>query len=80
MPVSTLTSKGQVTVPKEIRDLLKLTQGQQLDFQVRAGGQVVLRPKNRDVRRLKGIVGVKRAKPVTIRQLNESIADGYADV
>jgi antitoxin PrlF len=39
-----LTSKGQVTVPKHIRDALNLTPGSAVDFAVNASGQVVLNP------------------------------------
>ena len=39
---TTLTVKGQVTIPKQIRDALNLTPGSQLDFAVNKEGQVVL--------------------------------------
>lgn len=39
-----LTSKGQVTVPKHIRDALNLAPGSAVDFAVNASGQVVLHP------------------------------------
>lgn len=41
---TTLTSKGQVTVPKHIRDALHLLPGTPVDFAVNALGQVVLHP------------------------------------
>ena len=41
---TTLTSKGQVTVPKHIRDALHLLPGCAVDFGVNDQGQVVLRP------------------------------------
>ena len=37
-----LTSKGQVTIPKRIRDALHLLPGAAVEFSVEAGGQVVL--------------------------------------
>ena len=39
-----LTSKGQVTIPKRIRDALQLTPGTLVEFSVNAGGEVVLHP------------------------------------
>jgi antitoxin PrlF len=39
-----LTSKGQVTIPKHIRDALHLAPGSAVDFAVNASGQVVLNP------------------------------------
>ena len=41
---TTLTSKGQVTIPKHIRDALHLQPGAAVEFSVNAGGEVVLRP------------------------------------
>lgn len=39
---TTLTSKGQVTIPKPIRDELQLQPGAAVDFAVNAAGEVVL--------------------------------------
>lgn len=41
---TTLTSKGQVTIPKRIRDALQLLPGTAVEFSVNAGGDVVLHP------------------------------------
>ncbi len=39
---TTLTSKGQVTIPKQIRDALNLIAGTAVDFAVNRDGEVVL--------------------------------------
>lgn len=39
---TTLTSKGQVTIPKQIRDALHLLPGSTVDFAVNADGEVVI--------------------------------------
>lgn len=41
---TTLTSKGQVTIPKHIRDALRLLPGAAVEFSVNPGGEVVLHP------------------------------------
>ena len=46
MPTA-LTSKGQVTIPKRIRDALHLQPGTPVEFSVNAGGEVVLHPASR---------------------------------
>lgn len=76
MAVATLTSKGQTTIPKEIRDLLGLEPGDKLDFIVEADGRVVLRPATRDVRELRGILRRKGRKPVTLEEMDRAIAEG----
>lgn len=43
---TTLTSKGQVTIPKQIRDALHLTPGSSVDFAVNRDGDVVLHKAN----------------------------------
>jgi AbrB family looped-hinge helix DNA binding protein len=77
MATSTLTTKGQITIPKEIREHFKLRAGHRLEFQIGADGLVVMRPRNRDVRELKGILRLKRRKPVSIEQMNKAIAEGF---
>ena len=76
MPTSTLTSKGQITLPKEIRDRLQLKTGQKIEFSVTEGGQVLMRPRSSALS-LKGIVKVKPGQNVSIDQLNAAIADGW---
>ena len=57
---STLTAKGQVTIPKAVRDFLGLKPGSKVRFEMHYGGQVVLRPdypakRRRHLDRLRGI-------------------------
>ncbi|NWG76287.1 MAG: AbrB/MazE/SpoVT family DNA-binding domain-containing protein [Rubrivivax sp.] len=51
--MTTLTSKGQVTIPKRIRDELRLLPGTRVEFSVNAAGEVVLHQarSGRDARR-----------------------------
>ena len=41
---TTLTSKGQVTIPKRIRDAMRLSPGAAVEFSVNAAGELVLHP------------------------------------
>ncbi len=54
MSTATLTSKGQLTLPKSMRDELKLKAGDKVDFVKVESGQYVLRPANQDARSLFG--------------------------
>lgn len=74
MPSATLTSKGQITIPKAVRDRLGLEAGDQLEFVFEAqGDRVVLRPGNRDAGRLKGLLHAPGRHPVSIREMDEAI-------
>src|SRR6266851_9549290 len=78
MPTSTLTSKGQITIPKELRDQLHLKKGSRLEFVVEASGRVILQPLNSDFRSLRGMIRSKRRRPVSIQEMNKAIAGGYS--
>ncbi|MFT5087748.1 MAG: antitoxin PrlF [Candidatus Latescibacterota bacterium] len=56
MSVAKLTSKGQLVIPKLIRQHLDLQQGDLIDFVISDDGEVVMRPATRDVRDLKGLL------------------------
>ena len=73
MPSATLTTKGQITLPKAIRDLLRLDAGDRVDFIVKDDGTVVLRPATADVRDLKGLLHRKGIKPLSVEAMNAII-------
>lgn len=73
MPSATLTSKGQLTLPKAIRDLLRLGVGDRVDFIVKDDRTVVLCPATVDVRELKGLLHKKGIKPLSVEQMNAII-------
>ena len=54
MPSATLTSKGQITLPKLIRERLGLTTGDRVAFRERPDGSVVLEPETVDLASLRG--------------------------
>ena len=74
---ATITAKGQVTVPKPIRDRLKLKPGDRVDFVLDSGDEVRVVPVTASVRQLKGMVPKPR-KPVTLEQMDDAIAKAYA--
>ena len=67
MPTATLTSKGQTTIPREVRHFLKLKPGDRLEFTLNPDGQtVLLKAANIHVSSLKGILkreGMKSYNP-----------------
>ena len=73
MAASTLTSKGQTTIPLEVRSYLGLHAGDKLEFIIEDDGRVVLEAMTGDVRELKGMLP-KPKKPVSVEQMNKAIA------
>jgi AbrB family looped-hinge helix DNA binding protein len=72
MTTATLTSKGQVTIPAEIRQRLGLATGDRLEFVELDGGGFAIQPANCDVKSLKGLLR-KPARPVSIDDMNVAI-------
>ena len=70
---ATLTSKGQVTVPKAIRDRLHLKPGDKIDFVLHDDGDLRVTPLKSSVTALKGMLP-KPATPVTLEQMDDAIA------
>jgi len=73
MPTATLTTKGQAVIPKAIRDHLKISPGDRLDFIVLDDGEVVVRPATFDVRQLRGLLLRKGQKPVSIDEMDRAV-------
>lgn len=75
MVVATMTSKGQITVPKEIREALGLTPGAKVDFVRRPDGRIELT--TRHLRAL-DLIGALRhdGPPISQEEMDTAIADG----
>lgn len=76
MTKSTVTSKGQITIPKEIRVTAMIHEGTQVDFQVQSDGSILIIPIQRHISQLKGIIKTKRNGPVTLSEMKKAISDG----
>lgn len=72
MPSAKLTSKGQITVPKEVREALRLQTGDRLAFRIRDDGTVLVEPETLDLMSLRGSVRTA-VKGVTVEGMDEAI-------
>lgn len=77
MPAATMTSKGQVTIPKEIREELGLEAGTRLRF-VRTSQGYVLKRASNSVMRLAGSVKYD-GPPLSLEEIEQRMAAGYAE-
>lgn len=78
MPTATVTSKGQVTIPKEVRDALGLEAGHQIAFVVREDGVAEIRPEKIDLMSLCGILKPS-VRGVTLEDMEEAIGQGATE-
>ena len=78
MPTATVTTRGQVTIPKSVRDLLHIEAGDQVDFVVTDDGDVLVRGVSLDVRELRGMLKRGRRRGVTVDEMNAAILRQHA--
>lgn len=67
---TTMTTKGQVTVPREIRDRLGLQAGDKVAFTMLSDGTVVMRPKTRRLAELAGSLTRPGQPKATVEDMN----------
>lgn len=72
MASATLTAKGQITIPVEVRNRMGLDAGDRVEFVELEGGGYAIQPAIDDVRLLKGLLR-KPAKPVSVADMNAVI-------
>jgi antitoxin PrlF len=76
---ATLTSKGQVTLPKEIRDRLGLDAGAILDFQIGADDTITARRVEPDARRIRGLLKSPHAAPLSVEAMDAAVGKHLRD-
>ena len=77
MPTATVTSKGQVTIPLEIRKSLRLNAGDKIDFCDSGNGQVTIRPKKGSIMAMKGMLRKLGYVP-TIELMDRAVQDAVS--
>lgn len=73
MPLTTVTNKGQVTIPKAVRDSVGLKTGDKLEFVIIESGEAFLRPVTKKVDDVFGRLHKPGKKPVSIEEMDDSI-------
>jgi len=77
VPTSTLTSKGQVTIPRKIRERLGLKVGDRLEFRIDALGKLLVEPEPASkVGRVPGLLShLAGDRSVTVEEMDEGIRE-----
>jgi len=68
-----VTSKGQITIPKAVREALGVETGDRVEFVEVEKGVYSVVAATRDIRDLKGMIA-KPAKPVSVEDMNRAVA------
>ena len=72
MTSAVITSKGQITIPKPVRDSLGVGSGDRVEFVELERGVYTVVAATRDIRDLKGVIP-KPAKPVSVEDMNKAV-------
>ena len=78
MPVATVTSKGQITIPAEVRDALNIRTGTRVQFLPKRDGTWGFIPLTASVMDLAGFIKWD-GPPVTLEEMDAAIAEGAAE-
>lgn len=73
MSSATITSKGQITIPIDVRQSLRLEAGDRVEFVEVEPGRFEIVPSTRSVKELKGMFG-KASRIVSVEEMNRAIA------
>lgn len=75
---SKITSKGQTTIPLEVREYLKVGAGDRIGYEF-VDGKVVLVPKNRSALEFAGALFEPGRKPVSVEDMNAAIGEAVSE-
>ncbi|WP_404402416.1 AbrB/MazE/SpoVT family DNA-binding domain-containing protein [Pelagibacterium halotolerans] len=79
MSVATLTSKGQMTLPKDVRDDLNLKPGDKIEF-VKIHGHYELRAKTRNIADFAGLLGEPpNGRRLSVEDIDDTVADAVVE-
>lgn len=75
MPTATITSKGQITLPQQVRNDMGLTAGDRVDFIRMEDGHYAVVPASHSIKSLKGIIP-RSDRPVSLEDMQAAIEAG----
>ncbi|HBL31426.1 MAG TPA: AbrB family transcriptional regulator [Acidobacteria bacterium] len=78
MALSTLTSKGQITLPREVREHLHIAEGDRVEFRIERDGGVRLAPVSGSVRDLYGCLRRADVPAPGLEDLEEALLESLA--
>lgn len=77
MAIATITSKGQVTIPKKIRDKLGLQAGDILSFNIESGDKITIKPEKASSETAYGILYRENQEALTVEEMESGVAEYF---
>lgn len=77
MSLATLTSKGQVTIPKDIREFLHLHSGDKIEVLPTENGEAIIRPVTITVDDMFGVLKKPGQKSISVEEMNQALKQGF---
>jgi AbrB family looped-hinge helix DNA binding protein len=77
MITASITSKGQVTIPKSIRDSLKVTTGDKISFIVSEDGEVIIKPLAKKAAEVFGLLTAVSRKAMSTEEIDNKLEDAF---
>jgi len=79
MPTATVTSKGQITLPKEVRDHLHLAEGDRVEFVIQPQGDVQIQPLKGSVQKLFGMLHRPGMRATSLEEMDQALLEALAE-
>jgi len=79
MAGATITSKGQITIPVQIRNALGVSTGDRVEFVELKKGEFAIVAHTRSLRELNGMFKGRRGKPASVADMDAAIVRGIAE-
>lgn len=77
MATSTLTTKGQITIPKSVRDSLRLRSGDKIMFVLRGDSEAILKPMTKSVEEVFGTLHEPSQQRHTVTEMNAAVTTRF---
>jgi antitoxin PrlF len=75
VPSAKITSKGQITIPQEVRNAMGVSEGDRVEFVRDDSGRFSMIPATRSIMALKGFIPLRR-RPATLEEMQEAVIAG----
>lgn len=73
MSQATITSKGQITIPKDVRDVLHLEPGRKVDFLISENGEAIMRSLSKTTEDVFGLLSSQKRMKTSVKEMDEKL-------